>query len=261
MTLRIAPAMRAFGLLIVLSLLTVGATSLYALNQVRIGGAAYREIADVKDLTADILPPPLYLVEAHLTVMELSANPATLAESRKKLEGLHRDFDTRMAFWRTRKVDTAIGTILFTHSDRAATRFWSTTETELIPAVAAGDTVKVEAASKDINAAYEAQRDAVESMAPLLNAEAGRTEAAAAKAVASEVRALAQRSADAAELASQTKTFRTTGGSAPPKTSTPARPSPRQRPPGSRESLGLVSRSRGATALKAEVSAEGWEEF
>ena len=41
MTIRIASAMRAFGLLVIVSLLMVGTTSLYALNQVRIGGQRF----------------------------------------------------------------------------------------------------------------------------------------------------------------------------------------------------------------------------
>jgi methyl-accepting chemotaxis protein len=184
MTLRIAAAMRAFGLFIVLSLLALGATSFYALNHVRIGGHAYRELADIKDLTADVLPPPLYLVEAHLTAMELAANSESLPEGRAKLAALHRDFDTRMAFWRSRKVETGIAAILFEDSDKAAKRFWSAAETELLPAVAAGDAAAVQAASKHIDAAYGDQRDAIDRVVPLLSAETDRVEAAAAKAVA-----------------------------------------------------------------------------
>jgi methyl-accepting chemotaxis protein len=176
--------MRAFGIFILLSLLALGGASLYALDQVRIGGRAYREVADIKDLTADVLPPPLYLVEAHLAAMELAANPGTLPVGRAKLAALHRDFDVRMAFWRGRKVEPGIAAILFEDSDKAAKQFWSVTETEFLPAVSAGDAAAIAAASKHVDAAYEAQRDAVDRMVPLLSAETTRVETAAAKAVA-----------------------------------------------------------------------------
>lgn len=52
------------------------------LNQVKVMGPIYTEIASGKDLIADILPPPAYIIESYLTSHALadSETPAETAE-------------------------------------------------------------------------------------------------------------------------------------------------------------------------------------
>ena len=45
--------------------------SLTTLNKVKINGDEYNRIAQEKDLIADILPPPEYLVEAYLVIYQM----------------------------------------------------------------------------------------------------------------------------------------------------------------------------------------------
>ena len=37
-------------------------TSMYALKELKVGGPVYGRIVSMKDLTADILPPPSYII-------------------------------------------------------------------------------------------------------------------------------------------------------------------------------------------------------
>ncbi|MCI3134544.1 HAMP domain-containing protein, partial [Phenylobacterium aquaticum] len=183
MSFRIAHATRALGVFLILSIIALCAVSWFALEQVRIGSRAYTQIADTKDLTADILPPPLYLVESHLAVQEIEGNPAVLTEYRPKLDRMRKDFDERMAYWRTRQVDPKVASILFDRSDKAAKAFWTAVDTQLIPAAQANDPVAMAAAGAAVDAAYEAQHSAVEDMVPLLADDVKAAEARAAKAI------------------------------------------------------------------------------
>jgi methyl-accepting chemotaxis protein len=183
MSIRISQATRALGAFFTLSLLILCGVSWYAIAHVRIGSAAYQRIADAKDLTADILPPPLYLVEARLTFQEIKADPSRLTAERPKLAQMHRDYDTRLAFWRKKAIHAEAAKILFGASDVAAQAFWTALETQALPAIEAGDPAKLAAADTAIADAYKAQRVAVVEMVPLLDADSKSAEASAARAV------------------------------------------------------------------------------
>jgi methyl-accepting chemotaxis protein len=184
MKLRIAQVTHAFGAFLILGLLALGGVSLFALEHVRIGGAAYNEIEGGKDLTADLLPPPLFLVEAHLMVQEIEADPTILPQARKSLAEMHKSYEERLAFWRTQPVEPEIKAILTGASAKAADQFWAELEQSYIPAIAAGDRAAAAAAAIAIDHAYAAQHAAIIDMVPLLNAEGQRIEAVSAREVA-----------------------------------------------------------------------------
>ncbi|OYU71221.1 MAG: methyl-accepting chemotaxis protein [Alphaproteobacteria bacterium PA2] len=171
MSFRIAQATKWFGYFLVAAILILCAISYAAMDQVRIGSTSYQSISDSKDLVADILPPPLYLVEADLAAQLIVAHPeAELTEASAKLAQLHKDYETRLAFWKETKPPAEIATLLFGASNDAAQKFWTTVETKLLPAARAGDTAAIAAAGAEIDAAYLAHRKAVDEMVPLLAA-------------------------------------------------------------------------------------------
>jgi methyl-accepting chemotaxis protein len=181
MPLRIAQVTNAFGAFLVASILALCAIAWVALDQVRIGSPAYDRIADTKDLNADILPPPLYVVEANLVAQDLETHTSDLPAAKAKLERMRHDYDTRLAYWRTQHVSAEVADILYGKADAAGRAFWGAVETKLLPAIAANDTAAMTAADAEVDAAYEAQRAAVDEMIPLLDAHARSVESQAHK--------------------------------------------------------------------------------
>ena len=55
----------------VIALISTLLISQYLINNVKIGSKNYQEIINSKDLLADILPPPAYIIETRLTSFEL----------------------------------------------------------------------------------------------------------------------------------------------------------------------------------------------
>jgi len=103
-------------------LLLFAALSWQTLGVVRVGGPAYAEVVQGKDLIADILPPPLYITEAYSVVLRLAGEGDVkrlrgLAEDVKRLETA---FHERLDLWRTtlprgeisRQLDSAAGPAL-----------------------------------------------------------------------------------------------------------------------------------------------------
>src|SRR5438128_654770 len=76
---------RKLFLLVVLFLAGLIATfglAYRTLSVVKVNGPVYRDIVRNKDLVADILPPPEYIIEAYLTVHELANQTDTDTQNR-----------------------------------------------------------------------------------------------------------------------------------------------------------------------------------
>jgi|GEM_PF-4373016 len=71
------------------------------ITDIKINGAMYKEIIMVKDLVSYILPPPEYIVESHLTTLQLlNENDKNKIEQEIQYEnGLEKDYDTRHQVW------------------------------------------------------------------------------------------------------------------------------------------------------------------
>lgn len=70
------------------------------LGQVKVNGPIYGAIIQQKDLLADILPPPEYLIEAYLVSLEATtADKSTLPALVEKAQALAKDFEVRRAYW------------------------------------------------------------------------------------------------------------------------------------------------------------------
>ena len=66
--LSIGRAVNLFGLIVTLGCIAILWTGVSALGQLKVNGPIYRQIVLGKDLIADILPPPEYVIEAYLGI-------------------------------------------------------------------------------------------------------------------------------------------------------------------------------------------------
>lgn len=72
----------------------------WSLNDLRIGGKVYDQIVMDKDLIADILPPPEYVIESYLTVYQLlDNNHPDKAALWQSLDKLYNEYEQRKQFW------------------------------------------------------------------------------------------------------------------------------------------------------------------
>src|SRR6266849_2720735 len=81
--------------------LSFGLFSYSTLNQVKINGPIYQSIADGKDLISDILPPPEYIIESYLVVLQMAGetDSARLGKLVERCRSLRTDYESRHAFW------------------------------------------------------------------------------------------------------------------------------------------------------------------
>ena len=156
------------GLLLVLVIVCVaGFAMLFAQGQVALRSVerAAVQMGDGKDIVADILPPPLYIIEAHLTAYRLldaaHAERATLAEQFIQLK---KDYADRNLYWQTKASDIdghAYASLLGLQKEKGEA-YWGTLEKEFLPAVLAGRDDQARKAFDKLKTLYSAHRDGVD---------------------------------------------------------------------------------------------------
>ena len=160
----------AVMLTLLIALCTV---SFVALKQIT---AAAADMGQGKDVVADILPPPLYVIETHLTVSDLlngsGENKGVLLQ---KLKQLHQEYKTRNEYWEHSTLDSGIRNKLLGEQKQQADQYWTTLESELIPALESGNRQAVDGAWGKLRSAYQAHRSGVDSTVTAANAFAAST--------------------------------------------------------------------------------------
>jgi methyl-accepting chemotaxis protein len=173
MRLKISTLINSFGIVVALGTLGAALTAAAITNQIRIGGELYDKINQGKDLVADILPPPEYVIEAYLEATLALNKSKPLADSVNRLKQLHKDYDERREFWQKSDLPDALIVKLTKTSDGQVQAFWRSVEGELLPALERNDQAGAERAYNKATETYTAHRaiiDEVVSDANELNA-------------------------------------------------------------------------------------------
>jgi len=177
---RIGSMLLALGISICLSFMFVIGVGMATNSELKVGGPVYRDIVRGKDLVADILPPPAYLIEAYLEATLLKDDPASVEQRVKRLAQLKADYETRLKFWSNEQgLATTLRTGIVDQSDKEAQRFWRAVEAELLPAIASNDGLQVDLAYARVRDAYSAHRGIIDQVVTAANTENARVETAA----------------------------------------------------------------------------------
>lgn len=100
--------------------------SFRTLNELKVNGALYQRIAQGKDLVADVLPPPEYIIESYLVTFELMATQDKAERERltAQFARLKEEYLARHAFWSKEWLDGGIADGLLKHSYAPAMVFY-----------------------------------------------------------------------------------------------------------------------------------------
>jgi methyl-accepting chemotaxis protein len=120
-----------------------GLLSFSTLNSLRIHGSLYNQIIMSKDLIADVLPPPEYIIESYLDVLQVAdeTNPAQMDYFFKELKRLETDYNERHRFWRNEPLleQGALRDAILTEAYDPAIRFYDIVFSKFIPALQSGN--------------------------------------------------------------------------------------------------------------------------
>lgn len=159
---RIAKLAKIAGAAIIGGILTLTGTGWLTIDELKVGGPHYQKIILGKDLLADILPPPEYIVEPFLEATLALGEPAHAKAHKERMETLHKDYDTRHAYWLKQNLPPELAKVFLQDSHAAATQFWQISEQEFFPALESGDIAKAKEAHKKLAAAYSIHREKID---------------------------------------------------------------------------------------------------
>jgi methyl-accepting chemotaxis protein len=141
-----------------------GAWSFKTLSELKVNGPLYQRIVQSKDLIADILPPPEYIIESYLVAMQLQdATDKSIQDKLiARLATLKGEYDTRHEYWLKEGLETALADVMLKQAHAAAIEFYTRAAKEFVPAVRSADKEAANSAMERMSTAYEAHRKAID---------------------------------------------------------------------------------------------------
>lgn len=170
-----------FAFLLLGAIATMGWYTQATLQKFQHDGPIYGPVVRGKDLIADVLPPPEYIIEAYLTVREASLE--TNAEEIARLERLGRDLSaqyySRHAHWVRELEDDAIKNAVVVEAYEPARKFFELRDRDFFPALHAGkpDTAR-QLALGPLRDLYRAHREVIDRIVVMQRARNGEHQAA-----------------------------------------------------------------------------------
>lgn len=118
----------------------IGIFAYFVVDSVRIKGKTYNDIIMTKDLIADILPPPEYIIEARLITLEIleAKTPDQYQPLEAKFNQLEKDFADRQLYWEKSNLDTEMHTLMTKDVRSSAEIYFKAVKSDLFPLLQQG---------------------------------------------------------------------------------------------------------------------------
>ncbi|MFZ6876490.1 methyl-accepting chemotaxis protein [Undibacterium sp. Di27W] len=147
-----------------LGFLFYGIWSFRTLSELKVNGPVYERIVKGKDLVADILPPPEYIIESYLVALQMAetedkAMQGTLAE---RLKALKIDYDTRHDYWSKADLDSGTADLLLKQAHEPAQAFYNIAFNEFVPALQSQNKEAATVAMEKMKQRYEVHRKQID---------------------------------------------------------------------------------------------------
>ena len=170
--------------------LLVTAMFYQALKHSAVHSPAYNRIIQVKDVIADILPPPEYIIETHLLVHQLvaatqSGDEGEVALLQASLENQRDVFNERHEYWKEHLKAEELRTMMLESLYLPASRYYEVMETELAEACQRKDADRAKhLLNETLTPLYLSHREAVDRLTDRATRFAAREEKSVAEDVA-----------------------------------------------------------------------------
>ena len=148
-----------------------GIWSFKTLNELKVNGPVYQRIVQGKDLIADVLPPPQYILESYLVSFQLMATDDKAEQDRliARFKTLKNDYDTRHAFWSKDGLEPDIADALLKQANAPAIAFYDVAFKDFVPALKNQDKAATSAAMARMKLAYDAHLLAINHLVEITN--------------------------------------------------------------------------------------------
>ncbi|WP_323969227.1 methyl-accepting chemotaxis protein [Aeromonas veronii] len=141
------------GIMVIITLISISFFGLYSVR------SAADQMGQGKDVVADILPPPLYLIESQLQVYTLlHAKPEEREALLQTLARLQQEFESRNRFWQESSLNEPLRELLLGEQKVQGELFWQLLNDKFVPAIKVGDLAQAGAIAARLHTLYNAHR-------------------------------------------------------------------------------------------------------
>jgi len=157
---------------LVISFSLFGFATFKAMNTVNVNGPIYQRIVQGKDIIADVLPPPEYIIESYLVALQLSqaTDPTEISALVTRFQTLKTEYDSRHRYWLDQSLDQELHVSLLEQSYLAAQSFYNEANQQFLPSIQAGDRDGSQASLLKMRQVYEEHRVAINEVVSLATA-------------------------------------------------------------------------------------------
>lgn len=153
-------------MIIVVTLITgfalFGLATFKAMKMLNVNGPVYLRIVQGKDIIADVLPPPEYILESYLVVLLAAQSECGDCEQLKaRLESLKGEYSTRHQYWQDQNLEDSLKDSLLNRSYQSALSFYSEAQQSFFPALQESNKAAISASLHKTQQAYEAHRSVI----------------------------------------------------------------------------------------------------
>jgi methyl-accepting chemotaxis protein len=145
-----------------------GFVTFKAAKTLNVNGTIYQRIVQGKDIIADVLPPPEYIIESYLVVLQAAQTECGSCEVlKKRLEVLKGEYDTRHQYWQDQQLEDELNEPLLKRSYQTALAFYSEAQQSFFPAIQTANKEAALASLQKMQQVYEAHRAVINEVVQL----------------------------------------------------------------------------------------------
>jgi methyl-accepting chemotaxis protein len=144
-----------------------GVVTYLTINKLDVHGPVYEKAFLNKDLIADIIPPPLFVVRPYALVymMVNAETPEQYQGAKERFQSTEKDFRDRQAFWAKQMAEGDVKQQLTEDVEKPAEEFFAVVNQEVIPALDKGDrAAALQVVTTKVDPLYHKHRFAIEAM-------------------------------------------------------------------------------------------------
>jgi methyl-accepting chemotaxis protein len=169
---KIGKKLAIFIMLFIIGFIVFAALSYYVRDRVQVNGPIYKDIIQGKDLIADVLPPPSYIVESYLVAFQL-ANEKDNAKKRELIryaKQLATDYDESHRKWEEKLPEGELKKTLLVDSYLPVKEFYDLMENDFLSAIENNDqAAALDLVNGKMKVLYEEHRKQIEEVVQLAN--------------------------------------------------------------------------------------------
>ncbi|MFU8790327.1 MAG: methyl-accepting chemotaxis protein [Methylobacter sp.] len=158
--------------ILVIGFLMFGIATFKAMNTITVNGPIYQRIVQGKDIIADVLPPPEYIIESYLVALQLTqtTDPAEIDALVTRFQTLKTEHESRHQYWLDQPLNRELRVSLLDRSYQMAQAFYNEAIQRFLPSIQVGDRNGSMTSLVQMRHAYEQHRAAIDEVVRLATA-------------------------------------------------------------------------------------------